>query len=116
VLHARWAQRAFRAIHPDLGFALARRTSHTSRDYTSGRAYAHGDGMRDEAARRIAAGADVVIMGHRHIPCVEAVGSGLYVNLGEWLSARTYAVHTPDTGIRLFTRRDGAAEPWTTQA
>jgi UDP-2,3-diacylglucosamine pyrophosphatase LpxH len=69
--------------------------------------------MREDAARRIEAGADIVIMGHRHVPCLEPVGRGTYVNLGDWLRAFTYAVYTPAGGIRLFTRRNATAEPWT---
>ncbi|MCZ7558156.1 MAG: UDP-2,3-diacylglucosamine diphosphatase [Bacteroidia bacterium] len=92
LLRARWAQIAFRVLHPDLGFAIARRFSHGSRDYTSGKFYGETDGMRLEAQNRIAAGADYVVMGHRHLPAFERIGNGAYINLGDWLRHFSYAV------------------------
>jgi UDP-2,3-diacylglucosamine hydrolase len=92
LLRARWAQIAFRILHPDLGFALARRFSHNSRDYTSGKFFGETDGMRAEAQIRIAAGADYVIMGHRHLPAHERIGTGVYVNLGDWIRHYSFAV------------------------
>jgi UDP-2,3-diacylglucosamine hydrolase len=92
LLRARWAQTAFRLLHPDLGFALARRFSHSSRDYTSGKFYGETDGMRAEARARIAAGADYVIMGHRHLPALERIDTGVYVNLGDWIRHFSFAV------------------------
>lgn len=112
VLRSPLSQRLYRALHPDLGFGLARRFSHTSRDYTSGRDFGESDGMRAAAERRIAAGADVVIMGHRHVPRLEQIGSGVYVNLGDWIGHYTYAV-CRDGDIALYTMRQGFQEPYT---
>ena len=111
VLRAPLSQRLFRLLHPDLAFGIARRFSHTSRDYTSGRDFGEQDGMRADAARRIAAGMDVVVMGHRHVPCIEAVGNGLYVNLGDWIGHYTYAV-CRSGDIALHTIRHGYQEPY----
>ncbi|MDX9757557.1 MAG: UDP-2,3-diacylglucosamine diphosphatase [Bacteroidota bacterium] len=111
VLRASLSQRLFRLLHPDCAFGIARRFSHGSRDYTSGRDFGEDDGMRIDAARRISAGADIVVMGHRHLPCIEPVGTGLYVNLGDWIGHYTYAV-CRNGDIRLYTIRHGYQEPY----
>ncbi|MCU0330258.1 MAG: UDP-2,3-diacylglucosamine diphosphatase [Candidatus Kapabacteria bacterium] len=85
ILRNRWAQTAYRMLHPNWGIALASRTSHGSRDYTGQKDYGPADGLRDFAHQRIDEGYDLVIMGHRHTVMTEAYGSGLYVNLGHWL-------------------------------
>jgi UDP-2,3-diacylglucosamine hydrolase len=48
--------------------------------------------MTKFAAAKIADGFDFVVMGHNHVPCRRNIGSGVYVNLGDWVSERTYAV------------------------
>jgi UDP-2,3-diacylglucosamine hydrolase len=109
VLRSPLSQRLYRLLHPDLGFGLARRFSHGSRDYTSARDFGELDGMRVEAERRIAAGVDIVVMGHRHVPRQLSIGSGVYINLGDWLSHFTYAV-CRDGKISLHTMRQGFQE------
>jgi UDP-2,3-diacylglucosamine hydrolase len=111
VLRSPISQRLYRMLHPDLGFAIARRFSHTSRDHASARDYGENDGMRIEAERRIAAGVDVVVMGHRHLPRLEFIGTGVYLNLGDWISHFTYAV-CRDGEIALHTMRQGFQEPY----
>ena len=107
ILRNRAAQWGFRWLHPDLGFLLAHVTSHSSRAYTGGtKKYGPVDGMRLDAERRIAGGADIVIMGHRHIPALERIGGGMYVNLGDWIRHYSYA-EWRDGHIRLFTLADG---------
>ena len=109
ILRSRWAQWMFRWIHPDVGFRLARMFSHSSRDYTSAKHYGETDGMRLEAERRIGAGADIVIMGHRHLPLLEQLNGGVYVNLGDWISFFTYAV-LENGSIELWTMKHGTPE------
>lgn len=84
VLRSRFAQWLYRKLHPDLGIRLAARTSHGSRQYTDARDYG-SDGLRDFAAEKLAEGYHAVVMGHRHRASEEVIGSGLYVNLGDWL-------------------------------
>ena len=109
VLRNRVAQWGFRWLHPDLGFRLARLTSHTSRAYTGTvKQYGPVDGMRLDAARRMAAGADIVVMGHRHIPALERMEGGVYVNLGDWIRHYSYA-EWRDGHVRLFSLADGEA-------
>ena len=48
--------------------------------------------MADFAAAKLREGYDFVVMGHNHIPCKRNIGSGVYVNLGDWINDRNYAV------------------------
>ncbi len=109
VLRSPLAQWGFRLLHPDLGFGIARRFSHTSRGYTSGKDYGEKDGMRMEAIRRIEEGNNVVVMGHRHLPQREEINGGVYINLGDWIHHFTYAVFR-DGDIRLHTMINGFEE------
>lgn len=81
----------FSLIPPDLAANIAHWSSHKSRQYTSKRQY-EGDDMARFAEKKIADGCDFVVMGHNHIPCKRNIGSGVYVNLGDWIGERTYAV------------------------
>jgi UDP-2,3-diacylglucosamine hydrolase len=90
VLRNRFAIWLFSWVHPDIGVALARSSSKTSRDYTSTKEYGEEDGMRRAAAGLIDRGYDLVVMGHRHVPASEAIGRGTYANLGDWITHNTY--------------------------
>ncbi len=103
VLHNPLAQFAFRWIHPDIGFRLARLSSHTSRNYTAQKDFGPSDGILEEATKRINEGCDIVIMGHRHVPSFQRIAGGWYINLGAWLDEAPYAV-LEDGEIRLCNR------------
>lgn len=92
VLRNRGAIALYRWLHPDLGVPLARGSSRTSRAYTSQKDFGEGEGMAAFARRRIEEGAEIVVMGHRHLPVAERIGTGLYVNLGDWITHRTYGL------------------------
>lgn len=68
--------------------------------------------FRAHAARRIAAGFEVVIFGHAHVPgdeVVEADGRhGRYLNSGDWRAHRSYVTWDEAAGFRLH---DGAVPP-----
>jgi UDP-2,3-diacylglucosamine hydrolase len=81
---------AYRWLHPDLGVKLARGSSRTSREYTSQKDFGEEEGMAAYAAKRIAEGVDIVVMGHRHKAAYQPMGKGLYVNLGDWITGATY--------------------------
>jgi UDP-2,3-diacylglucosamine hydrolase len=81
----------YRWLHPDLGVALAKGSSRTSRQYTSHKDYGEQEGMIREATKRIHDGADIVIMGHRHRPLSLSIEHGTYINLGDWITHNTYA-------------------------
>ena len=91
VLRNRWNIRLYRWLHPDIGVRLAKRSSQTSREYTSNKKYGETEGMVEFARRKISDGIDIVVMGHRHKPQIEQIGSGTYVNLGDWITYHTYA-------------------------
>ncbi len=91
------ARSIFRWIHPDIGVALARKWSEKSRNSHSNELpysgkekewlfqFANTFPGRDKI--------DYFIFGHRHIP-MELIldnGTGKYINLGEWMYARSYA-------------------------
>ncbi len=81
----------YKWLHPDIGLALAQTSSKKSRQYTSSKNYGKEDGMSAFAGKMIASGYDAVIMGHRHRPLYEVIGSGVYINLGDWINHNTYA-------------------------
>lgn len=78
-------------LHPDIGIALAKISSRRSRRHTVKKNYGSEDGLQKFAAKKINEGNDYVIMGHRHNPVVAPLGSGTYINLGDWISFFTYA-------------------------
>ena len=50
---------------------------------------------------------DYCIFGHRHTPLTRDLGNGCtYVNVGDWLHNRNYAVMTPDGNIELKDYRE----------
>jgi UDP-2,3-diacylglucosamine hydrolase len=87
----------FSWLHPDLGLRAARSSSKKSRQYTSNKHYGEGDGMVEFASQKIAEGFNYVIMGHRHIPTVQELTGGTYINLGDWISGNRFA--EMDNGI-----------------
>lgn len=89
----------FSLLHPDLAAVIARWSSHTSRKHTSKRSYEES-GMVEFAEKKIREGYDVVVMGHNHAPMTRNIGSGTYVNLGDWIEEQTYAVFD-GTSIQL---------------
>jgi UDP-2,3-diacylglucosamine hydrolase len=99
---------AFRWLHPDLGTALATRSSHASRNY----------GARDQGRglARIASGMlrstpelELLIYGHSHVAALARMESGgIYANAGSWLDDPTFLRLTRE---RIELRRwDGSPE------
>lgn len=95
VLRNPLAIRAFRWLHPDLGTALANRSSHTSRTYT---ARDGGAGLRDIASQRLQANSapELLIFGHSHVADLRRFGRGVYANAGSWLDQPTFLRITPE--------------------
>ena len=94
VLRNPFAVRMYRWIHPDIGVRIAHRTSRSSRAYTTAKHYGEETGMIRYAERVIREGADIVVMGHHHKPAAKRLGSGVYVNLGDWITYNTYGEMT----------------------
>ena len=82
----------FRLIHPDLGMALARRTSHTSHRYTQARENLVEGMLEEVAEEKFRAGYDLVIFAHLHRPIHVANPGRDFVILGDWVTHFTYAV------------------------
>lgn len=91
---------AFRQLHPDWAMALARAVSHGSRTLYKVVDPANGpeaQSLREYACGVLARGkADIVICGHAHAATLEEHptpgGTGLYLNPGDWLENRAFAV------------------------
>jgi UDP-2,3-diacylglucosamine hydrolase len=94
VLRNPLAIRAFRWMHPDLGSALANRSSHTSRTY---QARDGGAGLRDIASQRLQTNPELelLIFGHTHVADLRRFGRGVYANAGSWLDTPTFLKITP---------------------
>jgi UDP-2,3-diacylglucosamine hydrolase len=92
ILRSRMSIALYRWVHPDIGVRLARGSSRSSRAYTSAKDFGEDQGMIAHATEKIRAGADVVVMGHRHVPSLRQIGAGVYVNLGDWITYNSYAV------------------------
>jgi len=90
ILRSRLSIKLYRWLHPDIGVRLARGSSRSSRAYTSAKDFGEDEGMIEHATAKIAAGADVVVMGHRHVPVLRQIGTGVYVNLGDWITHNSY--------------------------
>ena len=95
VLRHRWSIRMFRWLHPDWGTALARRSSHTSRNY---RPQDDGDGLRAVAHTRLstADAPELLVFGHSHVAALERTGRGVFANPGAWLDSPRFLRVTPE--------------------
>ncbi len=91
ILRNRMSIFLFSLIHPDIAGAVARWSSRKSRQHTGKRSFETKD-MVEFAEKKIAEGFDFIVMGHNHIPLVQRIRNGVYVNLGDWIEENTYAV------------------------
>lgn len=97
---ARLVIAAFGLLHPDLAMGIAKRVSRTSRRMLIQEDPAKGAealALREFAKNALAEGkADVVMCGHAHSPLREEFptpkGAGLYINTGDWMYHRSYAI------------------------
>lgn len=95
VLRHPWSARLFRWLHPDWGTAIARRSSHTSRNM---RPRDGGEGLRRVADLRLAA-ADapaMLIFGHSHVATLERMHGRVFANPGAWLDAPRFLRVVPE--------------------
>ncbi len=86
-----------RHIPVDWAFAIAARSSNSSRQLTSGRKSSFKDDYRAFAESQIAQGNHAVIMGHLHIPVCEQLRDGWYINCGEWFEQFSYITRDGDS-------------------
>lgn len=90
IFRSKISQHLYYLLHPDIGIWLAKKSSHTSREYTGNRNFSPRDGMRDFAVKKIEEGYDYVLMGHRHRAYIYKEKNGLYANLGDWVKIFSY--------------------------
>ena len=98
-----WAFRNL--LHPDWAVALARRTSHTSRNM---RPRDGGEGLRTVAWQRLSGtpGLELYVCGHSHVQALERTPSGgIFANPGAWMDGPT-ALRILDDRVALV-RADG---------
>jgi UDP-2,3-diacylglucosamine hydrolase len=81
----------YRQLPVDLAYRLALRTSANSRsrNYSKDKDL---QGYYDYAQAKIDSGFDAVIMGHTHFPEIKQLGTGLYVNTGDWIDYFSYVI------------------------
>lgn len=117
IFRSRLNQRLLALVPTRLTFGIANAWSHRSRQSHGAESYSYqGDAKegivvycrQQLASQQI----DYCVFGHRHTPqvrtiAVEGGGSSLYVNVGDWLEHRNYAVYSPAEGLIL---RDYEAE------
>ena len=88
----RFFQWLYSLIHPDIGIALASRTSKSSRNHSEKRDYGKVDGLFEAAKKKIDNGFDYIIFGHLHKRIITDYKNGKYINLGSWLDSPCYGV------------------------
>jgi len=84
--------RLFSLIHPDLATGISRYFSAKSRKRSSGKIFENNDMIGFASEIIMNDRARYVIMGHSHDPVYHPIGTGAYVNLGDWMRHNTYAV------------------------
>lgn len=92
VLRNRAAILAFSAVHPEVAFWVARVVSRLSRKTAARKRTWSNRRYLPFAASRVGEGIDVVVVAHTHTAQVVDLAPGLFVNPGDWLLRRTYAV------------------------
>lgn len=102
-----FCQWLFARLHPNFGISLALFWSRRSRISQIGRYEKYLGDDKEYLTRFCSENAknyDLFIMGHRHIPLnIEISKNTQYINLGEWVNHRTYAVwDLQDNSIQLL--------------
>lgn len=103
IFRSRWCQVLFGFLHPNLGISLASGLSKKSRIQQKGR-YETYLGDDKEFLTQFATSylqkqhIDFFIFGHRHLALDVAIGEkSRYINLGEWMHQKQYAVFDGNT-------------------
>jgi UDP-2,3-diacylglucosamine hydrolase len=96
ILHSRLTSALTHVVPPRCATAIADRLGENSRAHHGARRtrWNYPAILRSFAADRFAAGCDMVITGHFHLPLIETSGAGganTLVSLGDWISHFSYA-------------------------
>ncbi len=81
----------YRKLPPDWAMPLARKVSGSSRRFTSRRNQTFAADYQAYAEKKLAAGYDIVAIGHLHIPIIKSLANGTYVNTGDFIDHFSYA-------------------------
>lgn len=103
VFRCRFNQWLFAGVHPNIGFPIANSWSGSSRKKHSSNDYGYrGDDKegiylycKKMQQQKLDAGVqpyDYFLFGHRHTPVVRPLGAATYINVGNWIDHRDYAV------------------------
>jgi UDP-2,3-diacylglucosamine hydrolase len=93
VIRNRFFISLFRFLHPDLGFAIAKKISKTSRNSTLRKPEVEELWKNETIGygkSKFKEGFDYVIMGHYHIPIFYKEGKNVFMNLGDWMKYFTF--------------------------
>ncbi|MBQ8704365.1 MAG: UDP-2,3-diacylglucosamine diphosphatase [Bacteroidales bacterium] len=115
IFRSRLNQRLFALLPSGWTFPIARRWSDSNKARHARQDTAHYLGDEREGIvlyckeRLQKEHLDYCVFGHRHTPLVMSLADGCtYVNTGDWLTHRNYAVYSPDDHtLRLFDLREG---------
>jgi UDP-2,3-diacylglucosamine hydrolase len=91
---------AYSQLPVNLAYRLAMGTSQASRDYTTNRKKSDPADYIAFARKKVDEGYDAVVMGHVHLPQIENVGNGLYINCGDLFDHFSY-VTLDEGGFRM---------------
>lgn len=81
----------YRKLPPDWAMPLAKKVSGSSRRHTSRRDQTFATDYEAYAEKKLAAGFDIVAIGHLHLPVIKPLGNGIYVNTGDFIDHFSYA-------------------------
>ncbi len=116
LLRGRLTRGAFRLLHPDFGAWVARRVSKTGQRTPESLAKQkeRSEFLETWARARLSESPelDLVILGHTHVPVLREVGAGrFYLNSGDWVEHRSYAILSSGAPPRLLEwSADGATD------
>jgi len=107
ILRGRATRWAFRWLHPDVGAWIARRVSvtETEMEHPTRDDRARSDALEAWGSALLEAEPelDLVALGHTHVPLLREVEAGrFYLNSGDWIFHRSYAVLEEGSAPRLL--------------
>jgi predicted phosphodiesterase len=80
----------YRKNPPDWGNPFTKKVSGSSRSHTSQRDHTFAPDYEAYAQSQIERGFDIVAIAHLHIPVSKTLGTGLYINTGDFISHFSY--------------------------